>query len=184
MATFFASQIEFRDWLEANHSTAAELLVGFYKIASRKPSMTWSQSVDQALCFGWIDGVTRRINDESYSIRFTPRKTNSIWSAVNIAKIKDLETKGLMRPAGSKAFKKRSESKSGVYAYENPDVEFSPEFKKTFKSNEAAWIFFTAQAPSYQKTIRHWISRAKQEVTRVSRLQKTIDASARRERLP
>ena len=115
---FFATQADFRDWLEEYHELETELLVGFYKVGSGKPSMSWSESVDEALCFGWIDGVRRSVDAESYSIRFTPRKAKSIWSAVNIAKIEVLTAKGLMKPAGIAAFAKRDENNSKIYAYE------------------------------------------------------------------
>lgn len=175
--TFFAKSSNFRKWLAKNHMTHTELLVGFYKVNSGKASMTWPQSVDEALCFGWIDGVRKRIDDESYSIRFTPRKPTSIWSAVNIKKIQDLTQIGLMQPAGLAAFEKRTENKSKIYAYENEPAQLSPEFEKTFKANKKAWAFFTAQAPSYQKTMIHWIMGAKQKTTQHSRLEKTIAAS-------
>ena len=181
--TFFAKSSDFRKWLPKNHKTHTELLVGFYKVNSGKASMTWPQSVDEALCFGWIDGVRKRIDDESYSIRFTPRKPTSIWSAVNIKKIEELTQKGLMQPAGLAAFEKRTENKSKIYAYENEPAKLSPIFEKTFKANKKAWAFFNAQAPSYQKTMIHWIMRAKQEATQLSRLEKTIAESDRQKRL-
>lgn len=176
--TFFKTQAEWRKWLVKNHDKKTELLVGFYKVDSGKPSMTWPQSVDEALCFGWIDGVRKRIDDDSYSIRFTPRKPKSIWSAVNIKKVAELMEKDLMHPAGIVAFEKRQEERSKVYAYENEPCELSAELEKIFKTNKKAWEFFTSQAPSYQRTIIHWIVRAKQTETRDARLKKTIAASA------
>src|SRR5437879_5474253 len=149
--TFFKTQSDFRKWLEKNHDDATEILVGFYKLGSGKPSMTWPESVDEALCFGWIDGVRRRIDDDSYSIRFTPRKSTSIWSAVNIKKAEELIRSGQMQPAGLAAFEKRTENKSRIYSYENAPAELSPEFEKRFRDNKKAWAFFTAQAPSYQR---------------------------------
>ena len=181
--TFFAKSSDFRKWLAKNHLTCTELLVGFYKVDSGKPSMTWPQSVDEALCFGWIDGVRKRIDDDSYSIRFTPRKATSIWSAVNIKKIEDLTQKGLMQPAGLAAFEKRTEHRSRIYAYETEPAKLSAKFEKAFKANKNAWAFFTAQALSYQKTVVHWIMRAKQESTQLSRLEKTITESADQKRL-
>ncbi len=174
---FFAEQIDFRRWLEANHSKETELLVGFYKVGSGKPSMNWSQSVDEALCFGWIDGVRRSIDAESYSIRFTPRKAKSIWSAVNIKKVAELIEKELMQSAGLAAFAKREESKSKIYAYENAPAELSDEFEMRFKANKKAREFFSAQAPSYQRRAIHWIMTAKQATTRESRLGKLINES-------
>lgn len=181
--TFFAKQTDFRKWLAKNHKKEKELLVGFYKVGSGKASMTWPQSVDEALCFGWIDGVRKRIDEESYSIRFTPRKPTSIWSAVNIKKIGELTEKSLMQPAGIEAFAKRTHAKSAIYAYENEPVNLSPAFETKFKANKKAWTFFTAQAPSYQKTIIHWIMRAKQEATQLSRLEKTMIESSNQKRV-
>lgn len=175
---FFEDQYDFREWLAENHDKVTEIIVGFYKVGSGKPSMTWSESVDQALCFGWIDGVTRRIDTDSYSVRFTPRRATSIWSDVNIKKIEVLTKRGLMHAAGIAAFEKRTEKKSRVYAYESEPVRLSPEFEGMFKAKKCAWEFFTTQAPSYQRTMTHWIMRAKQETTRLSRLEKTIAASA------
>ncbi len=180
---FFASQQKFRDWLAKHHETTTELLVGFYKVASGRPSMTWPESVDHALCFGWIDGVRKRIDDESYSIRFTPRKPTSIWSAINIQKVEHLTNAGFMQPAGIAAFEKRTEHRSKVYAYESEPAELSPAFERQFRKNKRAWEFFKTQAPSYQRTIVHWIMRAKQEPTRLSRLTKTIELSEGQKRV-
>jgi len=180
---FFAKQSEFRKWLAKNHESASELLVGFYKVTSGKPSMTWPESVDQALCFGWIDGVRRRIDDESYSIRFTPRKSSSIWSAVNIKKVADLIESGDMQAAGLAAFEKRTEAKSRIYAYENKPAKLSAEFEKLFRKNKKAWEFFNAQPQSYKKVIIHNIMAAKQEKTRVARLNQAIEASKDLKRL-
>lgn len=181
--TFFPTPQEFRQWLEKNHQTEKELPVGFYKVGSGKPSMTWTESVDQALCFGWIDGVRRSIDEESYSIRFTPRKPTSIWSAVNIKKMEELINAGLMTEAGQQAFKLRKEEKSGIYSHENETAALSPEFEKQFKANKKAWEFFNSQAPSYKKVMLHWIMSAKQEKTRISRLEKTIMESEARNRI-
>jgi len=183
MITFFENQLKFRAWLENNHNKETELLVGFYKVGTGKPSMTWSESVDQALCFGWIDGVRKSIDSESYCIRFTPRKSNSIWSAINIKKIEALTKAGLMRPEGLKAFNLRKENKSKIYSHENELVALSPDFENRFKQHEMAWAFFIKQAPSYRKVITHWIMNAKQEKTRESRLEKTIIASEQQKRL-
>ncbi|CAN5370807.1 YdeI/OmpD-associated family protein [soil metagenome] len=174
---FFASQTDFRTWLAANHDKETELLVGFYKVGSGKPSMTWSQSVDEALCFGWIDGVRRSVDADSYCIRFTPRKSKSIWSAVNIQKIEDLTRQGFMHPAGLAAFEKRKESNSKIYAYEQEAVSLTDEFETEFKANEKAWGFFRKQAPSYQKLAVHWVMTGKQAATQKSRLAKLISAS-------
>lgn len=182
-AKFFPTQQDFRNWLQENHTTEKELLVGFYKVGTKKPSMTWSESVDQALCFGWIDGVRKSIDDESYSIRFTPRKKDSIWSVVNIKKIEVLSEAGLMQKAGLEAFKLRKEEKSGIYSHEKEPAKLDAEYEKQFKANKKAWEFFEQQAPSYKKVMIHWIMSAKQEKTRISRLQKTIAESEMNKRV-
>ncbi len=181
--TFFETQQDFRNWLEAHHELATELLVGYYKVGSGKPSMSWSQSVDQALCFGWIDGVRRSIDKESYCIRFTPRRPTSNWSAINIRKIEELKKAGLMKPAGVKAFALRKENKSEVYSYENEALPLAPDLEKQFRENKEAWDFFMKQAPSYRKAIAKWIVSAKQEKTRQSRLERAIQESALQKRL-
>jgi uncharacterized protein YdeI (YjbR/CyaY-like superfamily) len=171
---FFATQNEFREWLQKNHLKETELYVGFYKVSSGKPSMTWSQSVDQALCFGWIDGVRYSIDNDSYKIRFTPRKKKSIWSAVNIKKVESLIEQGLMQAAGLEIFQHRTESKSGIYAFENEEVKFSPELEKIFKANKPAWDYFQSLAPTYRKPSAKWVMSAKQESTRLKRLNELI----------
>ncbi|SHL75049.1 YdeI/OmpD-associated family protein [Flavobacterium chilense] len=181
--TFFPTQEKFRTWLDQHHQKETELLVGFYKVNSKKPSMSWSESVDQALCFGWIDGVRRSIDEESYSIRFTPRKKSSIWSAINIRKIEELTKSGLMKEAGIKAFALRSEERSGIYSHEKEPAVLDPDFEKQFKANPLAWKYFNEQAPSYKKVMIHWIMSAKQEKTRISRLEKTIHISAEQKRM-
>ena len=171
---FFENQSEFREWLIQNHLHETELVVGFHKINTNKPSMTWSQSVDQALCFGWIDGVRRSIDKDSYSIRFTPRKATSIWSAINIKKVEDLTELGLMQPAGIASFKLRKEDKSRIYTHEIAEVHFSDEFEKIFKANKKAWDYFQALAPSYKKVSKNWVMSAKQEITQIKRLNELI----------
>jgi len=174
---FFATQSDLRKWYEKNYKKAKELYLGYYKVGSGKPSVTWSQSVDEALCFGWIDGVRKSIDKESYYIRFTPRKPASIWSAINIDKVAYLTRQGLMKPEGVEAFNKRKEDKSRIYAYENKPVAFDESYQRKLKSNKTAWKFFSTQAPSYQKTAIRWIMSAKQESTKLSRLQSLIDDS-------
>lgn len=174
---FFSTQIEFRQWLEINHTTKSELMVGFYKVSSGKPSMTWSQSVDQALCYGWIDGVRRSIDNISYTIRFTPRRIKSIWSAVNIKKVDELIKQNLMQPVGLELFNQKEESRSKIYAYENEALSFSEDFEKQFKENINAWEFFQKQAPSYKKTLISWVMMAKQDITKIKRLEKLIKGS-------
>ncbi len=176
-ATFFSEQSEFRKWLEENHQKETELLVGFYKVDSGKPSMTWSQSVDEALCFGWIDGVRKSIDKESYQIRFTQRKSTSIWSAVNIQKIENLIEQGLMQTAGLASFENRKEIKSKIYSYEKEEVKFSVEYEKQFKENKIAWGYFQSLAASYRKPSTNWVMSAKQEVTRIKRLKELINDS-------
>jgi uncharacterized protein YdeI (YjbR/CyaY-like superfamily) len=177
--TFFATPDEFRAWLAEHHEGSRELLVGFHKKGSGRPSITWPESVDQALCFGWIDGVRRRIDDESYSIRFTPRKARSIWSAVNIRRAGELREQGLMQPAGIRAFEQRAEDRSGVYSYEQRQaIEPTPEQEERFRATPGAWEFFQAQPAWYRKTVLWWVASAKKEETRRQRLEKLIDESA------
>ena len=181
--TFFKTQDDFREWLEINHEKVMELIVGFYKVKSGKPSMNWSQSVDQALCFGWIDGIRKSMDEESYSIRFTPRKNSSNWSEINIKKVEELTRAGLMKPAGMKAFSFRKESKSGIYSYENEAESFDYQDEKLFRENEKAWEFFMKQTPSYRKAVVRWINSAVQEITRQSRLEKTIKQCEQQKRI-
>lgn len=181
--TFFINQADFRKWLEINHKSETELLVGFYKKESGKLNMTWSQSVDEALCFGWIDGIRRSIDNESYCIRFTPRKPASNWSDINIKKVEELKKKRLMKQAGLEVFNKRKKSKSGIYSFENKPAKLNDVFEEIFKADKPAWEYFVKQAPSYQRTVFHWIMSAKQEATKLSRLNKTIIASAKQKRV-
>jgi uncharacterized protein YdeI (YjbR/CyaY-like superfamily) len=180
---FFETPAAFRIWLAKNHSSASELLVGFYKKDSGKPSITWPESVDQALCFGWIDGVRRRIDDVSYSIRFTPRKKTSTWSAINIARVAELTKLGLMQPAGLRAFEHRREDKSAIYAYENAVRTLDAPDEKRFRANKKAWQFFNAQPPGYRRQCIYWVTSAKKEETRARRLATLIDDSANERRL-
>lgn len=174
---FFASQTDFRKWLEKNHETETEVLVGFYKVASGKPSMTWSESVDQALCFGWIDGVRRSIDDESYSNRFTPRRPKSIWSAINIKKVEELTKQSLMKPAGIAAFERREESRSKIYSYEKAPVALDAELEKHFKANKKAWEYFESKGNWYKKKATNWVMSAKQEATKLKRFEKLLAES-------
>ncbi len=181
--TFFPSPAKFRAWLDRNNKSKTELLVGFYKKDSGKQNMTWPQSVDEALCFGWIDGIRKSIDKDSYTIRFTPRKPNSNWSHVNIKKIKDLTEKGLMLPAGLDIYKKRKEEKSRTASYESPAKKLPAHLEKRFKADKKAWAYFTAQAPSYQKVMIHWIVTAKREATRLARLGKAMASSKEQKRV-
>ena len=180
---FFQTPADFGTWLEKNHATATELWVGFYKKDSGKPSITWPESVDQALCFGWIDGIRKRVDEISYQIRFTPRRRGSIWSAINIKRAKELVRQEQMRPAGVKAFAARIENKSGIYSYEQRSTELSEPYAKLLKKNKAAWNFFEKQSPSYRKMIGWWIISAKKEETRMARLAKLMSESAKGKRL-
>jgi len=180
---FFKNENEFREWLEKNHQSETELWVGYFKVETGKPSMTWSESVDQALCFGWIDGIRKKVDEESYCIRFTPRKPGSTWSKINIAKVEELTTKGLMNPAGIKAFSIMKENNSGIYSFENEIKDLPEEYAEIFKKNTPAWEFYSAQPPSYRKTMTHWILSARQEQTRISRLEKLIVESSKKNRL-
>ncbi|MEO8819773.1 MAG: YdeI/OmpD-associated family protein [Ginsengibacter sp.] len=174
---FFKTQSSFRKWFEKNHDKEKELLVGFYKVKSGKQSITWSESVDEAICFGWIDGVRKSIDDQSYCIRFTPRKSKSIWSAVNIKKVEDLSKQGLMHVSGLDAFAKREEKTSRIYSYEKEPSVFSDDFLKKFTSNQKAWKFFNSMARSYQNSCIHWIITAKQDITKAKRLEELINDS-------
>ena len=180
---YFNDQNEFRKWLEENHNKESELIAGYYKVGTGKPSMTWSESVDQAICFGWIDGIRRSIDKERYCIRFTPRKLTSNWSNVNIRKVAELKRKGLMKKPGLDAFKNRKDTKSGVYSFENGISKPDDNFERIFKANKIAWEYFVKQAPSYQKTRWNWIMSARQETTRISRLTRLIKASEDHTRL-
>jgi uncharacterized protein YdeI (YjbR/CyaY-like superfamily) len=181
---FFDSPAAFREWLEANHESAAEVWVGFYKTKKGvRPPLTWSEAVDQALCFGWIDGIAKRIDDERRRQRFTPRRKGSIWSAVNIKKVEDLTAQGLMRPAGLAAYALRKEEKSKIYSHEQGEVTLEPEQEEFFRANGQAWDFFHTQAPSYRKAALWWVVSAKREETRQKRLATLVEDSANGRRL-
>ena len=175
---FFRSPAELRQWFEANHAIEVELWVGFYKKDTGKPSITWPESVDQALCFGWIDGIRKSIDEFSYKIRFTPRRPRSIWSAVNIRRAGDLIKLGLMHPKGIAAFEAREENRSGIYSYEQRSAELPDQYAKQLKKNKNAWEFYQTQLPGYRKAINWWILSAKTEETRLRRLSKLIEDSA------
>ncbi|HEY1270821.1 MAG TPA: YdeI/OmpD-associated family protein [Terriglobales bacterium] len=178
-AHFFAAPPDFRAWMDKNHEQAAELIVGFYKKDSGKPSITWPESVDVALCYGWIDGVRRSIDGASYCIRFTPRKPTSIWSVINIKRVAELRKVGLMRPAGLKAFAARRSDKIAIYAYEQRKAaKLGRAYEKKFRANPAAWKFFQSKPPWYRRTTAHWVISAKQEATRLRRLDILIRESA------
>jgi len=180
---FFENQLAFRNWLEKNYKTTTEIIVGFYKVNSGKSSMTWSESVDQALCFGWIDSIRRSIDTESYCIRFTPRNPKSIWSDVNIKKVESLLSKGLMLPEGIELFRNRKGNNSSLYSYENKPVELPLEFKTLFESNKTAFEYFCKQSDSYKRTAYFWVLTPKLEKTRKSRLEKLIQNCEQQKRI-
>lgn len=177
LPTFFATEADFRRWLEANHEMATELLIGFWKKGSGKPSIDWPQARDQALCFGWIDGVRRSLGDESYTIRFTPRRKGSIWSKVNVARYEALKGDGQMTPAGERAYEE-NKHKSGLYSYEKPLASLAAEEETPFRKNKAAWSYWDNQPAGYRKLVLNWITTAKKPETRVKRLATLIEDSA------
>lgn len=181
---FFKTPSDLRKWFEVHHASAPELWIGYYKKDSGSASITWPESVDEALCFGWIDGIRKRIDDISYTIRFTPRKPRSTWSAVNIKRAGELIEQGLMQPTGLKALEARQENRSGIYSYEQRSPELPAQYGKKLKQNRAAWKFFQAQPPSYRKAANWWVLSAKKEETRLKRLDQLIQHSARGERIP
>jgi uncharacterized protein YdeI (YjbR/CyaY-like superfamily) len=175
---FFAGPEEFRAWLEDNHEETTELLVGFHKKGSGRPSITWPESVEQALCFGWIDGVRRSLGDDSYTIRFTPRRPSSTWSRTNLEKVEELKRLGLMRPAGLRVYEERREAKTGVYSYEQREAAALPaEYEERLRANAAAWEFWTSRPPSYRKAAVWWVVSARREETRERRLARLIEDS-------
>jgi uncharacterized protein YdeI (YjbR/CyaY-like superfamily) len=180
---FFKTPDEFRAWLEKHHASEPELLVGFHKVGSGKPSMTWPQSVDEALSFGWIDGVRRRVDDAKYTIRFTPRKPTSIWSAVNIRRVAELTAQGRMRPAGLAAFARRTAANPEGYSFERNAVGFDEASLAMFRAKKTAWTHFEAQAPYYKRVMAHWVMSAKRPETREKRLRAVIAAALRGQRV-
>ncbi|MDQ6860908.1 MAG: YdeI/OmpD-associated family protein [Verrucomicrobiota bacterium] len=181
---FFASPAEFRAWLQKNAESATELWVGFHRKATGRPSMTWPESVDEALCVGWIDGLRKTVDESSYKIRFTPRKRTSNWSLVNMARVPELTREGRMQPAGLAAFEARIEAKSGIYLYEQrKHAALDAASEKEFRTNAKAWKFFQAQPPGYRKSAAWYVISAKQEATRRKRLQRLIEDSEAGRRL-
>ena len=174
---FFETEADFRGWLAAHHDRADELLVGFWKKSSGKRSIDWPQARDQALCFGWIDGVRKSIDEESYTIRFTPRRKGSIWSKVNVGRYEALRADGLMNPAGERAYEENKQ-RTGVYAYENVEKELRPEETARFRRDKAAWADWERRPPFYRKVVLHWITSAKKPETRERRLATLIKDSA------
>ena len=181
--TFFPTAAEFRRWLEANHANAPELLVGFWKKGTGKPSIDWPQARDQALCFGWIDGVRKSLGDEAYTIRFTPRRKRSIWSKVNLERFDALKAAGRMTAAGERALAESTGPK-GVYAYEKPLSELTADENKLFRKNRKAWADWEKRPPGYRKVVLHWVTSAKKPETRARRLGILIECSAKGEKIP
>jgi len=183
--TFFPTPSVFRAWLQAHHDKFQELLVCFYKRGSGRPSITWPESVQVALCFGWIDGVRKSLDETSYTIRFTPRKRTSNWSSININLVRKLTKQGLMHPAGLKAYAVRNAKKSGIYSYEQrKNAKFTREQEKQFRTNKNAWEFFRSQPPWYQRVTTYWVICAKREETKLKRLSELISHSQRQRRIP
>ncbi len=180
---FFETPADFRRWLRGNHAKAKELWVGFYKVGTR-PSITWPESVRESLCFGWIDGIRKSVDEKSYCIRFSPRKPSSVWSAINIRTAKELIEAGRMHAAGLRAFEERKENRSGIYSYENRPRTLPEVYEKRLRKSPAAWKWFQARSPAYRRTVIWWIVSAKREETRVSRLEQWIADSARGRTLP
>jgi uncharacterized protein YdeI (YjbR/CyaY-like superfamily) len=182
---FFATPAEWRAWLQEHHGTEREVLVGFYRRRSGRPSITWPESVDEALCFGWIDGVRRGRDAESYTIRFTPRQKRSTWSAVNVARVRELEAEGRMHPAGLEAFARRSDDRTAIYSYEQRRAAtLSDEQEARLRADPAAWAWFEAQPPWWRRTAAHWVTSAKREETRQRRLEQLVAACAEGRRPP
>jgi uncharacterized protein YdeI (YjbR/CyaY-like superfamily) len=182
---FFPSPAEFRTWLQQHHDQSTELWVGFYKKNSDKPSITWPEAVGQALCFGWIDGIRKSLDAASYVIRFTPRTASSTWSAVNIARAKELVAQGLMSPAGLQAFEKRTDEKSAIYSYEQrKSAQLTDAQETKFRARRRAWEFFQAQPPWYRRTATYWVISAKKEETREKRFAALMDYSERQKSIP
>jgi uncharacterized protein YdeI (YjbR/CyaY-like superfamily) len=181
---FFATPAKFREWLAVHHGSARELWVGYYRKASGRPSITWSESVDEALCYGWIDGIRKTVDEQSYKVRFTPRKSKSTWSVANIARVKALRREGRMHPAGLTAFGRRTKKNSAVYSFENRDTaKLSEAEEKEFRGDPAGWEFFQAQPPGYRRLAAWWVISAKRAETRQNRLQRLIHQSRERKRV-
>jgi uncharacterized protein YdeI (YjbR/CyaY-like superfamily) len=176
---FFPTPDDLRAWFEANHDKATEQWVGYYKKGTGRPSITWEQSVDQALCFGWIDGIRKSIDGDSYKIRFTPRKSRSTWSLVNIKRVGELTEMGLMHPNGLKTFEQRTEDNSGIYSHENRhEIKLDEVYEQQLKANEKAWTFFQAQPKGYRHAAFHWVMSAKKDETKLKRLATLVQDSA------
>ena len=182
-AVYFKTAAEFRRWLAAHHASERELTVGFYKKAAGKPGISYKEAVDQALCFGWIDGIKKRVDEERYTHRFTPRKKDSIWSSVNATRVEELIASKAMAKPGLEALERRDPKKTGVYSFENRPKTFDAALEREFRKRPAAWIFFRAQPPGYQRLMTFFVMSAKQQETRLRRLDRLIEASASGKRI-
>jgi uncharacterized protein YdeI (YjbR/CyaY-like superfamily) len=180
---YFKSQAEFRRWLEAHHASASELLVGFYKKASGKGGLGYKEAVDEGLCFGWIDGIKKRVDEASYTHRFTPRRRGSIWSAINLKRMKELIASGVVSKVGLETYERRDPKKAGLYSFENRPKTFDAGLEKTFKANARAWTFFLAQPPGYRRVCTFFVMSAKKEETRLRRLGILMNVSSKGQRL-
>jgi uncharacterized protein YdeI (YjbR/CyaY-like superfamily) len=181
--TFFRSSAEFRRWLEEHHAKSPELWIGFNKITSGKGGLTYKEALDQALCFGWIDGIRKNLDNDTWTIRFTPRKPTSIWSRINITRVGQLTKLGLMKPSGLEAFERRDEKRTNRYSFENRPQELPPKYQKPFRAKAKAWAFFQAQPPSYRRTTTWWIVSAVKDETRLRRLAILIERCEKGERI-
>jgi uncharacterized protein YdeI (YjbR/CyaY-like superfamily) len=175
---FFATPAKLRAWFEQHHATGDELLVGYHKVGTGTPSVTWAESVDEALCFGWIDGVRRSIDSDRYTIRFTPRRARSIWSQKNLARYRELDRAGRVTAAGRRVFEARDEARTRQYSFEQERAEFTREQARAFRAHAKAWKFFQSQPPSYRKPATWWVVSANKEETRARRLATLIADSA------
>ena len=180
---FFASAADFRAWLETHGASSRELWVGFYKKASGRGGLTYKEAVDEALCFGWIDGIKKRVDESSFTHRFTPRTASSIWSAINLKRMKELLASGRVADAGRAAYERRDPKRARKYSFENPPAAFDAALARRFKANRRAWTFFAAQPPGYQKVLRFWVMSARKEETRLRRLDALIKDSAEGKRI-
>ena len=180
---YFKSQADFRAWLDKHHATERELWVGFYKKGSGRKGLAYLEAVDEALCFGWIDGIKKRVDEDSYTHRFSPRKASSIWSAINTRRAAELVTLGLMAPPGAEAFERRDRAKTRLYSYENRPTAFDAALERTFRANAAAWTFFRAQPPGYQKLATFYVMSAKKDDARLRRLAALVKNSAEGKRI-
>lgn len=180
---FFSTPAEFRQWLEQNHDKESELMIGFHRKASGKKSITYAEAVDEALCFGWIDGVRKKLNETSYVQRFTPRKPRSIWSLINVNHVERLKKEGRMHAAGLETYERRTPERTGIYSFENRPRQLSPAYEKRFRENKKAWKFFEEQPPYYKRLMLFRIMSAKKEETQIRRLEQLIECSAKGERL-